>query len=68
MQNHTILLNEGQTAELLNVTTKCLQAWWVRGGGPTYLKIGRLVKYSQTDLDAFLAGCRRENTTSGPVK
>lgn len=64
MQNHTILLNESQAAELLLVTPKCLQAWRVRGGGPTYLKIGRLVKYSQSDLDTFLEGCRRENTSS----
>lgn len=68
MSNHTILLNESHAAELLGVTSKCLQAWRVRGGGPIYLKIGRLVKYSQTDLDTFLEKCRRKSTSAGPVR
>lgn len=57
------LLNEAQAAKVLGVVPKCLQAWRVRGGGPTYLKIGRLVKYSQTDLDVWLETRRRQSTS-----
>lgn len=57
------LLSERQSAEYLGVVPKTMQAWRVRGGGPTYLKIGRLVKYTQHDLDKWLEGRRRESTS-----
>ena len=31
--------------------------------GPTYLKIGRLVKYTQADLDAWLQSRGRQSTS-----
>jgi len=58
-----ILLNEKQAAKRLGVGDKCLQAWRVRGGGPTYLKIGRLVKYSESDLTIWLETRRRQSTS-----
>ena len=61
--NTQTLLNEAQAAAILGVVPKCLQAWRVRGGGPTYLKIGRLVKYAQTDLESWLSTRRRESTS-----
>lgn len=57
------LLNEADAAKLLGVVPKCLQAWRVRGGGPVFLKVGRLVKYTQADLDAWLEGRRRQSTS-----
>lgn len=58
------LLSEKQSAEYLGgLTPKALQAWRVRGGGPTFLKIGRLVRYSKADLDTWLATRRRESTS-----
>lgn len=58
-----ILLTEKQAARILSVGDKCLQAWRVRGGGPTYLKIGRLVRYKQADLESWLQTRRRESTS-----
>lgn len=49
------LLNTSQAAEALGVTRKCLEAWRCRGGGPAWRKVGRLVKYAEPDLEAFLA-------------
>ena len=57
-----ILLSEAQAAAILGVVPKALQAWRVRGGGPIYLKIGRLVKYSESDLVAWLETRRRQST------
>lgn len=68
MELQKTLLNEKQAARLLGVGAKALQAWRCRGVGPTFLKIGRLVKYSQADLDTFLEGCRRESTSGGAGK
>ena len=48
------LMDEGRTAEILDVTTKCLQAWRSRGEGPKFIKIGRLVKYRMDDLLEYI--------------
>ena len=57
------LLNEKQAAKRLGVGGKCLQAWRVRGGGPVFLKVGRLVRYTQSDLETWLLTRRRESTS-----
>ena len=56
------LLNESDAAKLLGVVPKALQAWRTRGGGPVYLKVGRLVKYTQADIDLWLETRRRSST------
>jgi hypothetical protein len=42
--------NEEQAALILNVSVRTLQSWRLRGGGPRYLKMGRLVRYRGRDL------------------
>lgn len=51
-------LDEKRAAEILGVSVHTLRAWRCRGCGPAYVKAGRRVLYLQTDLDAYLAGCR----------
>ena len=46
-------LNENQAAEFLGVSARTLQAWRVRGGGPPYVKIGRVVRYQRRALVNF---------------
>jgi hypothetical protein len=53
-------LNETQTAEFLGVSTRTLQAWRVRGGGPSFMKLGRAVRYQRRELIAF----QRQRTVS----
>jgi len=56
MQSNTDLdaaLNENQAAEFLGLSTRTLQAWRVRGGGPQYVKIGRSVRYQRRQLVEF---------------
>jgi hypothetical protein len=45
MENFTALQSEEPIAEMLDVEPKTLQAWRHRGGGPPYIKVGRLVRY-----------------------
>lgn len=45
-----VLLTEQQTAILLGVSVRGLQGWRLRGGGPQYVKCGRLVRYRRCDL------------------
>jgi hypothetical protein len=47
------MVDENQAATLLGCTVSCLRAWRARQFGPTYLKIGRLVRYRNTDLIAW---------------
>ena len=48
------LLNSDEAAEYLGLKRTTLEAWRCRGGGPLYLKLGRIVKYRLADLDAFI--------------
>lgn len=49
------LFEQDFAAKYLGVKPATLSAWRVRDHGPNWLKIGRLVKYSREDLDAYLA-------------
>jgi len=44
------LLTEVQTADLLNISIRTLQAWRVRGGGPRFVRAGRAIRYRRRDL------------------
>lgn len=48
------LLTEIQAAEFLNLSTRTLQAWRIKGGGPCFLKLGRAIRYRQADLNGWL--------------
>ncbi len=63
MHQNSIPLNTKQAARALGVKPSTLEVWRCRGDGPTYLKIGRAVRYRLEDLEAFLQAARRENTS-----
>lgn len=48
------LLNEAQAAQTLNVTISALRSWRLRGGGPVFVKAGRLVRYRPADLEVWV--------------
>ncbi len=49
------LLSNDQAAEYIGVTPRTLEVWRCTKRHPIpYIKVGRLVKYRQSDLDAFL--------------
>ncbi len=50
------LLSEAQAAEMLNVKPGTLSVWrCTRRYSLRYVKVGRYVRYRQSDIDAFLA-------------
>ena len=60
------LLTERQAAELLNVSSRTLQAWRLRGGGPRFVRLsGRAVRYRNSDLAAYIEA-RTVTSTSDP--
>ena len=52
------LHNEKQTADYLGCTVSALRKWRLLGKGPVYRKIGRLVRYAEADLLAYLEANR----------
>lgn len=50
-------------AEYIDFKPNTLEGWRTKGVGPRYYKLGRLVKYSLDDLDAYIAGHTRKSTS-----
>jgi len=56
--NEPNVLNERQAASILGCSVALMRKWRLCGDGPAYVKLGRLVRYRPTDLDAFLEAHR----------
>jgi len=59
-----VLYNTKQTAELFGISNRTLESWRISGQGPAFIKMGKLVKYKQSDLDEYLSNQTRANTSS----
>jgi excisionase family DNA binding protein len=57
------LLTTKQAAEILNLKKCTLEAWRHRGGGPSYARLGRAVRYRLSDLEKFIQAQVRHNTS-----
>lgn len=53
-------VDESQAAEITGFTVKTLQQRRWLGKPPTYLKVGRLVRYRISDLEKYLDSCTVE--------
>ena len=54
----SIVLDEKSAARYLGLSDRSLQARRAAGQGPTFVRIGRSVRYLQSDLDDMLAASR----------
>ena len=62
------MLREGELAELLGCSVRTLQGWRWRGGGPSFVRVGRSVRYDQGEVRAWLGTqARRSTSDHGPV-
>lgn len=50
-------------AQRLSLSPRTLEKWRMTGRGPTFMKLGRRVLYSETDLTAFAESRRRTSTS-----
>ena len=57
--------NEREAAIVLGCSVAALRKWRLLGKGPTYCKIGRLVRYPQGELQAYMESCRVEGNNNG---
>lgn len=58
-----VRLSNEEAAEYLGLKSATLNKWRCYGEGPPFIKVGRLVRYRLSDLDAFLMD-RIRNSTS----
>lgn len=47
------LFNTAEAAKYLVMSERTLERWRLQGAGPTYIKIGSLVRYDRDDLEAW---------------
>ena len=55
-------LNTQQAAKYLQVSTQWLEIGRVKGYGPPFIKLSRLVRYKKSDLDQWMGAHRQLNT------
>lgn len=53
-----------QAADALGVSRRTLETWRFTGTGPTFVKVGRAVRYRPEDLEAFLRPARSTSEVS----
>jgi hypothetical protein len=62
--DNPILLDESATATFLGgLSVKTLQSWRLRGYGPSFIRVGRLIRYDRQTLLSFLESQRRQSTS-----
>lgn len=58
VQDEDRLMTQEEVAEYLSISPANLERWRCYGGGPPYIKIGRLVRYRYSDLRAYIESLR----------
>jgi excisionase family DNA binding protein len=61
-----MLLTQSDAAKYLHVSGRTLERLRVSGGGPVYVKLGRLVRYRTADLEEWIAA-HCVSSTSQPL-
>ncbi|TXT26962.1 MAG: hypothetical protein FD131_3958 [Rhodocyclaceae bacterium] len=56
------LLRESEVAQLLGMKNQTLQVWRTQGQGPSFLKIGRYVRYDRETVMAWINARERQHT------
>ncbi|MGL1921590.1 MAG: helix-turn-helix domain-containing protein [Hyphomicrobiales bacterium] len=72
MTTDNILYDENATAIFLGgnqtpISARTLQRWRLEGVGPAFIKLGRLVRYRQSDLNNFLDENKCTSTAMNPL-
>jgi len=58
-----VLYDETKIAELLHVSKRWLQTARQTGQGPSFVKVGRLVRYRPQDLEEWITNQIRKSTS-----
>ena len=58
-------LTETDAADRLGLKVATLRAWRHQGKGPTFVRLGRAIRYLASDIDEFLSANRHGPTSNG---
>ena len=50
-----VLLRERELSTVLGVDRRTLHRWRIAGFGPTWVRVGRLIRYPRADLERWIA-------------
>ena len=56
-------LTEHEVAEVLGCSPACLRKWRSQQTGPDYFKLGKLIRYRESALEAFVSASKRGRQT-----
>lgn len=56
------LKTTAETAKLLGVKLGTLEQWRWRGVGPKWVKVGRLVRYAESELNDYIVRTQQDHT------
>ena len=62
-RSSAILLTVDQAATYLGLARSTLNKWRCQGEGPSFIKMGRAVRYRTTDLEGFLEESASNSTS-----
>ncbi len=58
------LIGEKEVADLLSLGLSTVQQWRVKGKGPKFLRLGRLVRYRTSDVLDYIESLKAFSSTS----
>ncbi len=58
------LLTETEVSGLLNCTKSALRRWRLEGSGPTFVRVGRLIRYDESDLTEYVEQHKQKPRTA----
>ncbi|MBM4313718.1 MAG: helix-turn-helix domain-containing protein [Deltaproteobacteria bacterium] len=64
LQNTDKLLTQKEVKEITGLADSTLEQWRLKGKGPKFIKLGRLVRYRLSDLDTYISKLPGFNSTT----
>jgi len=52
------LMTQREVKEITGLADSTLEQWRLKGKGPKFIKLGRLVRYRTSDVQAYIAGLK----------
>jgi predicted DNA-binding transcriptional regulator AlpA len=63
-QNTDKLLTQKEVKEITGLADSTLEQWRLKGKGPKFIKLGRLVRYRLSDVQAYITGLQGFRSTT----
>ena len=64
MTNSDKLLTQKEVKEITGLADSTLEQWRLKGKGPKFIRLGRLVRYRLSDVNAYISGLQSFASTT----